>query len=219
MHLSETTGPQRLAYAGLAFVVVALLPLPMEWPARGLLAWIAAAAVDIGLAARLASGFDAGRIRERAKAQDESAVVLFLVMVVALCASVAAIVLLLSHAKGLPAGQRVLLLVLCALALAASWMWIHTLFAFHYSHLYYQAEDLKADPVADSAGLDFPGADDPDYFDFWYHALVVGMTSQVSDVQVTTRGMRRLTAVHALLAFVFNVVLLALGINALASAL
>ncbi|QHI97165.1 DUF1345 domain-containing protein [Xylophilus rhododendri] len=219
MHFSETTGPQRLAYAALAFIVVALLPLPIEWPARGLLAWIAAAAIDLGLAARLASGFDACRIRERAKAQDESAWVLFLVMVVALCASVAAIVLLIGHAKNLPPAQRVLQLLLSALALAASWLWIHSLFAFHYSHLYYQSEDEKAENAADSAGLDFPGPEDPEYFDFLYHALVIGMTSQVSDVQVTTGRMRRLTTVHALLAFVFNVVLLALGINALASAL
>ena len=219
MTFSETTGPQRLAYAGVAFSIVALLPLPVDWPARGLLAWIAAAVVDLGLAARLALGFDAVRIRQRARLQDQSMAVLFLVMVVAVCASVAAIVVLLSQAKSLPAGERVLQVGLSALALAASWLWIHTLFAFHYAHRYYQGEDEKAGDAAESAGLDFPGKADPDYFDFFYHASVVGMTSQVSDVQVTTRGMRRLTTVHGLLSFVFNVVLLALGINALASAL
>jgi uncharacterized membrane protein len=221
MHFSETTGRQRLAYAGLTFVIVALLPLPLALPTRGLLAWIAAAVVDLGLAALLATSFDAGRIRQRAKAQDESGLVLFLVMLVALCASVAAIVLLLSHAKTLPPAQRFLQLGLSALALASSWLWIHTLFAFHYSHLYYQSEDEKAegDDRADSAGLDFPGPADPEYFDFLYHALVIGMTSQVSDVQVTTGSMRKLTTLHGVLSFVFNVVLLALGINALASAL
>ena len=219
MKFTETTGPQRLAYAGIVFVIVALLPLPVGWPARGLLAWIAAAVVDLGLAARLALGFDAVHIRQRARLQDESMAVLFLVMVVAVCASVAAIVVLLSHAKSLPPGQRVLQVGLSALALAASWLWIHTLFAFHYAHRYYQGEDEKAEDAAESAGLDFPGSTDPDYFDFFYHATVVGMTSQVSDVQVTTAGMRRLTAVHGLLSFVFNVVLLALGINALAAAL
>jgi len=219
--LSETTGPQRLAFAAAAFAVVAVLPLPLSWPARCLLGWIAAAAVDLGLAAWLASGFTAGRIRQRAQAQDESALVLFLVMVVAVCASVAAIVVVLTQAKGLPAGQRALQLGLSAAALAASWLWIHTLFAFHYAHRYYQSEDEKADADkrADSAGLDFPGTEDPDYYDFLYHALVIGMTSQVSDVQVTGHHMRRVTTVHGLLAFVFNVVLLALGINAMASAL
>ncbi|WPB58481.1 DUF1345 domain-containing protein [Xylophilus sp. GOD-11R] len=219
MALSDTTGPQRLAFSGIAFVAVSLLPLPLTWQTRGLLAWIAAAVVDLGLAARLAGGFDAVRIRQRAREQDESAWVLFLVMVVALCASVAAIVLLLSHARSLPPAQRALQLALSAAALAASWLWIHSLFAFHYSHLYYQLEDEKAENAADTAGLDFPGKGDPDYFDFLYHALVIGMTSQVSDVQVTTSRMRRLTAVHGLLSFVFNVVILALGINALASAL
>lgn len=219
MKISETTATQRLSSAAIAFLVVALLPLPIEWPARGLLAWITAAVVDLGLAALLATGFDAGRIRQRAKAQDESGWVLFLVMVIALCASVAAIVVLLSHAKTLPPGERFLQLVLSFLALASSWLWIHTLFGFHYSHLYYQSEDEKAENAADSAGLDFPGPADPEYFDFLYHALVIGMTSQVSDVQVTTSRMRKLTTVHGVLSFVFNVVMLALGINALASAL
>ncbi|MCZ2496526.1 DUF1345 domain-containing protein [Xylophilus sp. Kf1] len=219
MTFSETTGPQRLAYAAVTFVVVALVPIPLEWPARGLLAWIAAAAVDLGLAARLASGFDATRIRQRARVQDESMAVLFLVMVVAVCASVAAIVLLLSHAKSLPPAQQAWQVLLSALALAASWLWIHTLFAFHYAHRYYLGEEKKGDNPANCAGLDFPGTQDPDYFDFLYQALVVGMTSQVSDVQVTTSSMRRLTAAHGLLSFVFNVVLVALGINALAAAL
>jgi uncharacterized membrane protein len=63
----------------------------------------------------------------------------------------------------------------------------------------------------------FPGKREPDYLDFAYYSFVVGMTSQVSDVVVTSRRMRRLTLVHGFLAFVFNIAVLALSINILAS--
>ena len=68
-------------------------------------------------------------------------------------------------------------------------------------------------------GLDFPGELDPDYFDFLYFSFVIGMTSQVSDVQVTSRDMRRITLIHGVLAFAFNMLVLALSINVVASAI
>jgi uncharacterized membrane protein len=52
-----------------------------------------------------------------------------------------------------------------------------------------------------------------------YYAFVVGMTCQVSDVQVTSRAMRRLTLAHGVLSFFFNTGVLALAVNILATAL
>ena len=93
---------------------------------------------------------------------------------------------------------------------------MQTMFAFHYAHRYYQEEKRQE---TDGAGLIFPGGLDPDYFDFLYYAHVVGMTAQVSDVQVTSRAMRRLTLMHSVLSFGFNMLILALSINVVASAL
>lgn len=45
------------------------------------------------------------------------------------------------------------------------------------------------------------------------------MTSQVSDVQITSRAMRRLTTIHAVLSFAFNMLILALSINVVAGSL
>jgi uncharacterized membrane protein len=45
------------------------------------------------------------------------------------------------------------------------------------------------------------------------------MTSQVSDVQVVSRAMRRLTLAHGVLSFFFNAGVLALAVNILAAAL
>lgn len=65
--------------------------------------------------------------------------------------------------------------------------------------------------------MSFPGTPAPDFSDFIYYAFVVGMTAQVSDVQVTSRRMRRLTLGHGVLSFLFNTVLLALAVNIAAS--
>jgi len=45
---------------------------------------------------------------------------------------------------------------------------------------------------------------------------VIGMTAQVSDVQVLTKRWRRLVLAHGILSFLFNTVVLALSINLLA---
>ncbi len=112
--------------------------------------------------------------------------------------------------------RRTLHIALSMVALAASWLFIQAIFAFHFARRYDQAEQRQQSA---GGGLQFPSGLDPDYFDFLYHAHVVGMTSQVSDVQVCSREMRRLTTVHAVLSFAFNMLILALSINVVGSAL
>ena len=215
-HLSETTGPQRLLYGLLCGVVTAVLPLPMGWQFRGLLGWCAGILVYLLLAWWLCLGFDAARTRARAQAQDERSVVLLFVLLLATAACVAAITVLIQQSRDLTGLDAVFHIGLSVVALALSWLFIQTIFTFHYAHLYYQEEKLNE---PDGPGLQFPGRQDPDYFDFLYYAFVVGMTSQVSDVQVTSREMRRLTMVHGVLAFGFNMLILALSINVVAGVL
>ena len=43
--------------------------------------------------------------------------------------------------------------------------------------------------------------------------VVIGMTAQVSDVQVQSSVMRRLTLAHGVVSFFFNTVILALAVN------
>jgi uncharacterized membrane protein len=98
----------------------------------------------------------------------------------------------------------------------ASWMLVHTIFAIHYAHEYYQPKQTPNDCDTDSSGLDFPDDIEPDYWDFLYFSFVIGMTSQVSDVQVTSRTMRRLSLIHGILSFFFNTTILAMTINLIA---
>lgn len=221
--LSRLTGPRRLLVAAAAGIVVGAVPYPLGLAEHLLLGWISAALVYLLLAGVLAAGFEVDEIRSRAREQDESAAVLFLIMVVAVCVAAAAIGSVLLKAGANQADDsRALHIVLALLALAASWIWIQTLYAFHYAHRYYQSDDDAGEKAAqddgdgNGGGLDFPGRGDPDYFDFFYYATVVGMTSQVSDVQITSGAMRRLTTAHAMLSFAFNLVLLAIAVNAVA---
>lgn len=219
-HLSETNGPQRLAYGLVAGLATAAVPLPMVWPFRGLLGWSVGVAVYLALAWWLCETFDAKRTRERAQAQDEPNVVLFLLMLLATMACVAAITVMMQQSRDLSGTERTLHIALSVVALIASWLFIQTIFAFHYAHRYYHEAKLKAKRnELDRPGLEFPGGLDPDYFDFLYYAHVVGMTSQVSDVQVTSREMRRLTLVHGVLSFGFNMLILALSVNVVVGAL
>ncbi len=97
--------------------------------------------------------------------------------------------------------------VACVLTVLLSWGLVHTLFALRYARLYY----------ADGAGgIDFKTDEAPDYADFAYVAFTVGMTFQVSDTDIQLRGIRRTVLGHALLAYVFGTVIIAVTINVIA---
>jgi uncharacterized membrane protein len=95
--------------------------------------------------------------------------------------------------------------------LAIAWLFSNTIYALHYAHLAY------GDERDGCAGLDFPGTPEPDYWDFVYFAFTCGMAFATSDVQVTSKRMRRLVTVHSLAAFAFNIGVLAFTINVLGS--
>jgi uncharacterized membrane protein len=215
-HLSGTTGHQRLVYGAAIGIAVALLPMPVSWASRALLAWCAASVTFLLLAWWLAVGFNAARTRAHAQAQDQPSVLLFLLVLASVFASTAAIAVMLQQMQQLSTAGLLAHLALSMVALALSWLLMQTIFAFRYAHLYY-SEELHG--RASGAGLEFPGKQPPDYFDFLYYAHVVGMTSQVSDVVVTSREMRRLTLLHSVTSFAFNMLVLALSINVMSGAI
>jgi uncharacterized membrane protein len=100
-----------------------------------------------------------------------------------------------------------LAIAVAAATIILSWMFMNTLFALHYAHGYYGDFDDK------HKGLDFPGDEDPDYWDFAYFSFTIGMTFQVSDVQITTRYLRRIGLMHSAIAFFFNVFIIAISVN------
>jgi uncharacterized membrane protein len=96
--------------------------------------------------------------------------------------------------------------------LALCWTFSNMIYALHYAHLFYSE---KAEGAGDSGGVTFPETPDPDYWDFVYFAFCLGMTFQTSDMNITSRRIRRVVTVHCLAAFVFNLGIIAFSINVL----
>jgi uncharacterized membrane protein len=209
-------GAMRRLAVVLAVAVVAFLAQPnsISWHTRAVISWDLSTLVYLCLAWWLIACADAKMTRDHALGQDQSGYIIFLFVVGAACASIVAIGFVVGTIKELAFWSRAWHLALTIDALISSWLLIHTVFAFHYARRYYA---IARGERAPSPELLFPGSRDPDYLDFAYYSFVVGMTSQVSDVAVTSRRMRRLTLIHGVLAFVFNIAVLALSINIIGS--
>jgi len=202
--------PRLFISLGIGALVTAVLTLFTDWrlATRLLVGWDIDVGLYLALVAHLMTRDDVERIRARAAVEDEGQFAILVLTVVAALASVGAIFAEL----GIGTGRRPAHVVLAALTILLSWAFIHTIFALHYAHEFYD-EDI-------GGGLAFPGGDtEPDYWDFVYFSFVVGMTSQVSDVGVTHKEIRRTVAAHGVVSFVFNAALLALTVNIAASAI
>lgn len=206
----------RLLAALLAASLVQLsLPSSLLWATRTLCLWDAAMLCFLGLTWVAMARSKPEVMRWRALQEDEGRVVILSLITAAACASLLAIFFVLKSSKDTPPAQLQLHLGLAITTIVSSWLLVHTIFASHYAFDYY-----RNDPTSEQAeGLDFPGDRQPDYWDFLYYSFTVGMTSQVSDVQVNSRSMRRLTLLHGVLSFFFNTTILAMSINIIAGLL
>ena len=164
------------------------------------------------LAFRVMLTCNADRIRARAARQDDSAMVILVIILLAITMSFVAIAGLLGEAKAAP--HRVLNLGLAAATIILSWTVTQVVFTLHYAHEYYRP---SGGPRAFAEGLDFRGDRTPDYWDFFYFATSFGAASQTSDVSILTKSLRRLATLHAIISFFFNTAVLALTINLAAS--
>ena len=126
-------------------------------------------------------------------------------------ASLGAVGYFMSTAKGLAREPLAGHVIAAIGTVILSWLVVHTVFTLHYACLYY------LDPAAkgQGGGLCFPGEQEfeADYLDFAYFSFVIGMTSQVSDIQISSRLIRRWALLHGMISFAFNAAILALSIN------
>ncbi len=110
-------------------------------------------------------------------------------------------------------GNKLLTVLVGFSSILFSWLMVHTILTFHYAHLYYDDDEDDDGENKEVGGLKFPGDDEPGYLDFAYFSFTVGMTFNVSDVDVENKKMRRLVLAHALIAFALNTFVVALTIN------
>ena len=110
-------------------------------------------------------------------------------------------------------------LALMLLTIALSWAFIHTMFALHYAHEYYAEPRKSGDGRKTGSGLIFPHDPEPTYWDFVYLAFSIGTATQVSDVEISSKRIRRTVTAHGIVAFFFNVTVIALTVGLLGDAI
>lgn len=204
--------PRLLISAAAGLAVALLIPVEATSTLRVVIGWDCGIAIYLGLIIAMAARATQASMRQRAAREDEARWVFLAMLAGAAFFSMFAILGLMREAKAAGGATIAIEAALAGVTIVLSWLFAHTVFAVHYAHDYFN--DISDNrPV----GLSFPSErDDPDYWDFLYFSFVIGMTAQVSDVQVLTRPWRRLVLAHGILSFLFNTVVLALSINLLA---
>jgi uncharacterized membrane protein len=158
------------------------------------------------------------KIRQLAQQQDLSRFLVFLFVVVTASAALFAVGFLVRVKRSQTDEHFIVHLLLTLMTVVFSWTLVHTVYGLRYAHAFYgDSDEPGGHPHA--GGLIFPGDRPLNYFDFAYFSFVIGMTCQVSDVQITSRRMRRIVLVHSILSFGFNTMILALLINTISGLL
>ena len=207
---------RRLALGLAVFCAVfALLPSSIPMSLRLAVAWDCGVVAFLAITGWVVQRCEREDMRATVLAHDQGRVAVLALVLVAIVSSMAAIFFLLEKPKveggSPPAGQ----VVAAAATIVCSWLLTHVMYALHYAHRFYRDNPRTQEDDA-TGGLTFPGTEDPHYWDFLYFSFVIGMTCQVSDVQVTSGPMRRLVLWHGALSFAFNTGVLALSINIVA---
>jgi len=193
-----------IAFGAVTFAFLTIASRDTMVATRVLLAWNVGVLLYLVLAVAMISRFDIELVRRRAAIQDEGGLAILMLTVASAVASLGAIVAELGAMK--TDEDHIPYFALAVTTIVLSWTFIHAIFALHYAHEYYGEG-------AEGGGLEFPADDCPDYWDFVYFAFVIGMTFQVSDVQITSKVLRRIAVAHGAVSFVFNVAILALVVN------
>lgn len=202
------------AIAGLATWL--MLPRSLDGATRAVLAWDTGALIMLVLCVvSFVRDGEEGVMAVNAQAQQEGEWTIFSLTLAGVVVSFVALTSELSQVKDLTPTMRNLHIGLVASTLLLSWLATHVIFALRYAHEFYTESNGRRP----DGGLEFPKEPWPDYWDFMYFSLVIGMTFQVSDVDITSRKMRRLATVHGLIGFLFNTVIVALTVNIAASLL
>lgn len=179
------------------------------WEVAVLAGWDVAALVTIFWVVFEVRGHDAEGTAALAGREDDSRVAADALLVGASIVSLIGVgfgLLKAAHSKGLAQAG---ITALTVLTVVLSWAVVQCVFTLRYAHLYYSGDK----------GIDFNEDDPPDYRDFLYLTLTVGMTYQVSDTNLTRKAIRRAVTSHALLSYMFGVVVVAMTINAIAGLL
>lgn len=198
-----STRTRVLAAAGVGAVVGAVVGLSAPWRYALMAGWMTGSTVLLVWNWLTIWPMDGPTTKSHALREDPGRRGLHLVVILASLASLAAVSILLVKS----AGNHILDSALGFLSVVLAWGVIHTIYTVRYAGAYYSDEP---------GGIDFNGDTAPQYSDFAYVSLSVGMTYQVSDTDLSSKAIRQMVLRHALLSFIFGAVILAATINIVA---
>lgn len=155
---------------------------------------------------------NAAETREHATGEDPGRRAARLVAVIGSIVSLAAVVVVIVQTRGAAGAEQIVLASIAMLSVVASWMLIHVNYMLHYARAYYETDETGA-PLG---GIDFNQHEPPEYTDFIYFSVGLGMTYQVADTDVTRNVIRRIVIAQTLLAYLFGAGILAVAINLVA---
>src|SRR3954447_11435672 len=161
----------------LAFMAALLVTFPIasdffqRWALGAMAAFDVAAGLFMLSCIPLLGTREARVIREHATQNDANRHVLL-----AITGIVMAVLLTAIAAEAVGHNPQPLTKALIIGTLALAWVFSNTIYALHYAHLAYML------PADGCCGFEFPGTDEPDYWDFVYFAFTCGMAFATSDV-------------------------------------
>ena len=185
-----------------------LLPDNLNAIVRLAISWVLAGGLYLTLTYLMMFFSTKENILSLSKKEDDGAPMILLIIILASVASLVTIVIILSNIKSLPSALAIRHIGLVLATYMISWFYVHTAFALHYAHVYYQELEKTQD-----VPLLFASKPKPTYVDFLYFSMVIGMTCQTADVNIANSRMRFLVMIQGMTAFAFNASLLALAIN------
>ncbi|ANI88962.1 hypothetical protein A9P82_06435 [Arachidicoccus ginsenosidimutans] len=207
--LNKISEPQK-AVIGLMIAVIAYFLCPMKPLPRAVFGWNVFCVALLILSWITFFTTPPRDIRNEAQREDGSRIIVFIITLLATVWSMFAVVdMIISNSQ---TGEgKAFHLVSGIICMILSWCLIHTIFTLRYANLYYAID--KENNSSEKGGLDFPGKEKPDFIDFAYFSFTIGMTFQVSDIEISGKHIRRFALLHGLFSFAFNALIIALSVN------
>ena len=192
-------------------LIVALVLLPfLPWEMAVVGGWDAAALTFLITVWPMIIRANTSHVEQLATREDETRGSATVLLVGASVASLLGVGFALGLAGRESGSVRVLFIGVAVLTVVLSWTVVNTVYTLRYAHLYFRSP---------TEGIAFGGTaaqERPNYRDFAYVAFTIGMTYQVSDTDVRNPRIRRTVLSHAILSYVFGVVIVAGAINLIA---
>ena len=204
-------GIKKLCYSIIPAIIAFFLLYRLTVNARLVIAWDIFSLMLLLFYWTIFFKTDENKIPHIVATEDDGVKIIFSIVLIAVCVSFLGILLLYQAQADAPR-YKLLQTFISLSAILCSWILLHTIFTTRYADLYFK-ERKRRNRANDAEALMFPSPEKPDYLDFAYFSFVIGMTFQVSDVQINSKTIRRFVLLHSLISFAFNTVIVALTIN------